>query len=234
MLRLVVKWLIPGAINGTTDAELLANPFDLAAMDRTNNNVRMRQGVMIVRGDTTSTNASVIYFSNGQFYRATAKAEIFAGQSHTARTACARLLSASQADTASVADQPNERIKLLTTRFSSYEDSLRADLNRVLAGRNFDFDRDVTAVYLYRWGHSMVYPKLGWPFSAPVNKKPRQRNLWVTDAFEWRPEVGPRPAAERRIARTQLFVFVASWLWNHLASLVNATPFIGVIRASCR
>src|ERR1035437_8835041 len=34
-----------------------------------------------------------------------------------------------------------------------------------------------------------------------------------------------RPAAERRIARTQLFVFVASWLWNHLASLVNATPF---------
>src|ERR1700682_2861410 len=34
-----------------------------------------------------------------------------------------------------------------------------------------------------------------------------------------------RPAAERRIARTQLFLFVASWLWNHLASLVNATPF---------
>src|SRR6266700_2553516 len=34
-----------------------------------------------------------------------------------------------------------------------------------------------------------------------------------------------RPAAERRIARTQLFVFVASWLWNHLASLVDATPF---------
>ena len=34
-----------------------------------------------------------------------------------------------------------------------------------------------------------------------------------------------RPAAERRIARTQLFVFVASWLSNHVASLVNATPF---------
>jgi hypothetical protein len=71
-------------------------------------------------------------------------------------------------NTASVADQPNERIKLLTTAFSSYEDSLRSDLNRVLAGRNFDFDRDVTAVYLYRWGHSMVYPKPGWPFSAPI------------------------------------------------------------------
>ncbi len=71
-------------------------------------------------------------------------------------------------NTASVADQPNERIKLLTTPFSSYEDSLRSDMNRVLAGRNFDFDRDVTAVYLNRWGHSMVYPKPGWPFSAPI------------------------------------------------------------------
>jgi hypothetical protein len=71
-------------------------------------------------------------------------------------------------NTLSVADQPNARISLLTTPFSSYEDSLRADLNRVLAGRNFDFDRDVAAVYLYRWGHSMVYPKPGWPFSAPI------------------------------------------------------------------
>jgi len=236
MLRHIVKWLIPGAINGASDADLLANPFNLAAMDDPNNNIRIRQGAMVVRGDTTNTNASVIYFSNGQFFRATAKAVIFAGQSHTARTACAQLLSSSQAaafdqvtlspvltanvtirsaapvadlgydayywgsqywadfviadwvtsnrsnpnrqtvltfyggNTASVEDQPNERIKLLTTPFSSYEDSLRADMNRVLAGRNFDFDRDVTAVYLYRWGHSMVYPKPGWPFSAPINK----------------------------------------------------------------
>ena len=42
-------------------------------------------------------------------------------------------------------------------------------MNRVLAGRNFDFDRDV-AVYVYRWGHSMVYPKPGWPFGAAINK----------------------------------------------------------------
>ena len=236
MLRHIIKWLIPGAINGTSDADLLANPFNLAAMDNANNNVRIRQGAMVVRGDTSSTNASVIYFSNGQFFQATAKAVIFAGQSHTARTACAQLLSSSQADafdqvtlspvltanvtlrsaapiidlgydgyywggqyfadfvvadwvganrsdparqtvltfyggnTASVEDQPNERIKLLTTPFSSYEDSLRSDMNRILAGRNFDFDRDVAAVYVYRWGHSMVYPKPGWPFSAPINK----------------------------------------------------------------
>ncbi len=63
---------------------------------------------------------------------------------------------------------PQARIDLLTTPFSSYEDSLRSDMNRIFAGRNFDFDRDVVALYLYRWGHSMVYPKPGWPFSAPI------------------------------------------------------------------
>jgi len=236
LLRHILKWLVPSSITGTTEAEILANPFNLAAMDNANNNVRVRQGAMVLRGDTTNTNGSVVYFLNGQFYRATAKAVIFAGQSHTARTACEHLLSTSQHDamdqvtlspvvvanvtirsaapvvdlgydgyywgsqywadfvvadwvgpnrtnpnrqtvltfyggnTASVDDQPNERIKLLTTPFSSYEDSLRADLNRVLAGRNFDFNRDVLAVYLYRWGHSMVFPKPGWPFSAPLNK----------------------------------------------------------------
>jgi spermidine dehydrogenase len=234
MLRHIVKWLIPSAINGTTDPEILANPFNLSVMDNPKNNVRIRQGAMVLRGDTSTTNSSVVYFRDGQFYRATAKAVIFAGQSHTARTACAQLLSTSQTNafdqvtlspvvtanvtirsaapvvdlgydayywggqyfadfvvadwvganrsnpnrqtvltfyggnTASVADQPNERIKLLTTPFSSYEDSLRADMNRVLSGRNFDFDRDVIAMYLYRWGHSMVYPKPGWPFSAPI------------------------------------------------------------------
>jgi spermidine dehydrogenase len=234
MLRHIIKWLIPGAINGTSDADLLANPYNLAAMDAANNNVRIRQGSMVLRGDTNSSSASVIYFSQGQFYQATAKAVIFAGQSHTARTACAQLFSSSQANaldqvtlspvvtanvtirtaapvvdlgydsyywggqyfadfvvadwvgpnrndptretvltfyggnTASVADQPNERIKLLTTPFISYEDSLRSDMNRILASRNFDFDRDVVSMYLYRWGHSMVYPKPGWPFSAPI------------------------------------------------------------------
>jgi spermidine dehydrogenase len=234
MLRHIIKWLIPGAITGTSDADLLANPYNLAAMDAANNNVRIRQGSMVLRGDTNSNSASVIYFSKGQFYQATAKAVIFAGQSHTARTACAQLFSASQANaldqvtlspvvtanvtirsaapvvdlgydsyywggqyfadfvvadwvgpnrsnpnretvltfyggnTASVADQPNERIKLLTTPFSSYENSLRSDTNRIFANRNFDFDRDVVSMYLYRWGHSMVYPKPGWPFSAPI------------------------------------------------------------------
>lgn len=256
ILRHIIKWLIPTAISGTTDAELLTNPFNLTAMDDPNNNVRIRQGAMVVRGDTTSSNASVVYFLNGQFYRATAKGVIFAGQSHTARTACAQLLSASQANafdqvtlspvvtanvtirnaapvvdlgydayywggqifadfviadwvgpnrsnpnrqtvltfyggnTLSVADQPNARISLLTTPFSTYEDSLRSDLNRVLAGRNFDFDRDVIAVYLNRWGHSMVYPKPGWPFSAPIIGSNGQVTRVPSPRFYARQQIG--------------------------------------------
>jgi len=98
ILRHIIKWLIPGAITGTSDADLLANPYNLAAMDAANNNVRIRQGAMVLRGDTNNSSASVIYFSQGQFYQATAKAVIFAGQSHTARTACEQLFSASQAN----------------------------------------------------------------------------------------------------------------------------------------
>jgi len=239
MLRHVVKWLIPTAISGSSDVEILTNPYNLTAMDNANNNVRIRQNGMVVQGNTSSANANVVYFSNGKFYRATAKAVIFAGQSHTARTACEQLFSASQlnamdqvtlspvvtanvtiSSAAPVVDlgydgyywggqyfadfvvadwmsatgpnpnrsnpnrqtvltfyggnnlpvdaMPQARIDLLTTPFSSYESSLRSDMNRIFAGRNFDFDRDVLALYLYRWGHSMVYPKPGWPFSAPI------------------------------------------------------------------
>jgi spermidine dehydrogenase len=63
----------------------------------------------------------------------------------------------------------DERVKLLTLPFSEYEQSLREDLNRILsvAPGGFDFDRDVSAVYIYRWGHGMVFPKLGVPFGVP-------------------------------------------------------------------
>lgn len=72
-----------------------------------------------------------------------------------------------------------ERNALLNTAFGTFEDSLRADLNRMLAPAAFDFDRDVSAVYLYRWGHGMVYPKVGYPFGAPVGstRTPAPRHL---------------------------------------------------------
>lgn len=51
-----------------------------------------------------------------------------------------------------------ERMKLLSTPFSDYETSLKDDLSRLMRGTNFDFDRDVSAVFVYRWGHSMFLP----------------------------------------------------------------------------
>ncbi|BGE86662.1 NAD(P)-binding protein [Methylosinus sp. 3S-1] len=59
---------------------------------------------------------------------------------------------------------PEARMALMRTPFTDYEDSLRSDVARVLRGADFDFDRDVTALYLYRWGHSMLRPPPGWLF----------------------------------------------------------------------
>lgn len=67
-------------------------------------------------------------------------------------------------------EMPNERVKLLKTPFGEYEKSLREDLNRILASTGFDFNRDVSAVYIYRWGHGMIYPTLGFPHGAPENR----------------------------------------------------------------
>ena len=56
------------------------------------------------------------------------------------------------------------------TPFAEYEASLREDLGRVLAGADFDFDRDVKAVYVYRWGHALVVPRPGTAFGPPVGQ----------------------------------------------------------------
>jgi hypothetical protein len=196
----------------------------------------MRQNVMVVRVDTATHAASVIYFAHGQFSRASATAVILAGQSYTAQhlvthlldeetrqawgqfkhapvvTANVTLLRAAPlidlglgyqcywwgskqwadfvvadwtsakrhnrkrptvlmfygSNTMPTAEIQSERIKLLQTPFADYENSLRADLSRVLADTDFDFDRDVTAIYVYRWGHGIVMPTLGFPFGAPA------------------------------------------------------------------
>jgi spermidine dehydrogenase len=74
---------------------------------------------------------------------------------------------------ASPQELPNERIKLLQTPFSEYEKSLKDDLSRILRGSSFDFDRDVTAIFLYRWGHSMIMPTPGSVFGSV--RKPNGR-----------------------------------------------------------
>jgi hypothetical protein len=72
---------------------------------------------------------------------------------------------------ASPEELPSERIKLLQTPFGDYEKSLKDDLSRIMRGSEFDFDRDVTAVYLYRWGHSMILPVPNLLFGKTRNAK---------------------------------------------------------------
>jgi len=67
-------------------------------------------------------------------------------------------------NTAPPEQMPAERMRLMTTPFSEYERSLREDLSRIFQGTRFDFNRDVTAIYIYRWGHGMVYPKPNFLF----------------------------------------------------------------------
>jgi hypothetical protein len=58
------------------------------------------------------------------------------------------------------------RMKLLHTPFDDYEESIRSDLARMMQGVDFDFDRDVSALFLYRWGHSMLRPQPGSLFGT--------------------------------------------------------------------
>jgi len=67
------------------------------------------------------------------------------------------------------------RASLLSTPFAAYEASLREDLGRILQGAGFDFEKHVTAVFLYRWGHSMILPGPGSLFGATRDGKGRLR-----------------------------------------------------------
>lgn len=83
-----------------------------------------------------------------------------------------------------------ERLELLTRPFGAYEDSLREDLSRILAGTDFDFEQDVSAIFVYRWGHGMLMPRPGFLFGPPV---PAGNQLRRT--------LAPRHLARRQLGR---------------------------------
>ena len=87
-----------------------------------------------------------------------------------------------------------ERIAQLTEPFSHYEDALRADLGRAFGPSGFDFDRDVDAVYLYRWGHALNVPYVGWTFGVPTMGPAGQ--VMRTD--------GPRTIGRQQIGRVSM------------------------------
>ena len=80
-------------------------------------------------------------------------------------------------NTAPPAQLASERIKLLQTPFGDYEQTIREDLSRVMAGTAFDFDRDVTSIYLYRWGHGMIMPTPGQLFGNGADRKGSPRHV---------------------------------------------------------
>jgi phytoene dehydrogenase-like protein len=73
------------------------------------------------------------------------------------------------ANRAAPEDLAKERVKLLETPFADYEKSLKEDLSRIMRGSAFDFDRDVTAIFLYRWGHGMIMPAPNFLFGKARN-----------------------------------------------------------------
>jgi spermidine dehydrogenase len=60
-----------------------------------------------------------------------------------------------------------ERGKLLASPFSEYEETLKEALQHVLGPAGFEFERDVSAIFVYRWGHAMAFPKVGYTFGPP-------------------------------------------------------------------
>lgn len=234
--RHFVKHLIPSAIAGSTTDAILQGPILAGEIDSPKNDVRVRRKAMVLRVDTSASEASAVYMMNGAFFRARAKAIIVAGQSHTAKHIAAHLLDSDAkkafnqiiqvpvvvanvglstakplldlglgydeywwgskywadftisdwmspdrdkpdrktvltfygGNLADPGDMVTERTKLLQTPFSDYEDSLRADMERILGAGGFDWDQHVTDVFVYRWGHGMIFPTPGMPFGPPT------------------------------------------------------------------
>jgi hypothetical protein len=71
----------------------------------------------------------------------------------------------------------SERFKLLETPFGDYEQSIREDLARIMAGTGFDVDRDITAIYLYRWGHGLAMPTPGHVFGRDADRRASPRRI---------------------------------------------------------
>jgi len=82
-------------------------------------------------------------------------------------------------NTAGPDELANERYKLLDTPFADYEQSIRDDLSRIMAGTAFDAGRDITAIYVYRWGHGLIMPTPGHVFGTTGNRDDGPRRIAV-------------------------------------------------------
>ena len=96
MIRRSIKKLIPNTIQGSNFNSVLNNAINLTEADKQTNTVRLRVRTNVLRVEQTSTGATVNYYRNGQFFRASCKAVILAGQMHTAHRVTEHLMSSQQ------------------------------------------------------------------------------------------------------------------------------------------
>ena len=82
-------------------------------------------------------------------------------------------------NTAAADELANERYKLLDTPFAEYEQSIREDLPRLMSGTSFDAERDITAIYLYRWGHGLIMPTPGHVFGTTDRRDEAPRRIAI-------------------------------------------------------
>jgi spermidine dehydrogenase len=67
------------------------------------------------------------------------------------------------------------RVELLATPFATFEDKIRDQLGRTLAGHGFDAGRDIEAITVNRWSHGYAY----WPNSLYDPKWAEGQQPWV-------------------------------------------------------
>lgn len=266
--RRLLEHLVPNAIAGSTQSDILTNPILASELDKATTQVRYRTGAAGLRVDTGPTGATVSYYRGGQFFRASCKAVVLAGQMMSSHRMAEHLVTSTQLDAMRaywtvpsivanvtvnnsqflvdagpaydyywysggvwqdciMADyvkhmgnpsqllngaRPNvltvydgdfedpathrqeARVELLTQPFSFYEDALRADLERIFGPHGFSWTEDVDAVYLYRWGHGLNVPYVGWTFGVPQGSPPGQ--VVRTD--------GPRTIGRAQIGRISI------------------------------
>jgi hypothetical protein len=71
------------------------------------------------------------------------------------------------------------------------------------------------------------------PCSPGLRKRPRRRNLWVTDTLQWAPEARlAQPRTRCGMAWLQLFLFIASCLSNYFALSGKRYAVNGPIRSA--
>jgi spermidine dehydrogenase len=90
--RHLVKTLNPAAFARRDSSAVLRERLSNKRLDAATARVRIRQGAMAIRADTTETNASVVWYRGGKFHRSSAKAVILAGQGHVGQHLVAHLL----------------------------------------------------------------------------------------------------------------------------------------------